>query len=137
MATMNINKTASAYNRQVVWLITALTIGGFLLMQVLHFGALLMPLAISAFFSLMCAAAYVQGWKAIARRSPALLPKYYLAGSAFRLLAAAMVMLVYCVVERADVGAIKWFAVVFIIFYIVLLIFDALFFAKVSKNINK
>lgn len=89
---------------------------------------------ISAVFHIVCSAAYIWGWQALARRSPETLPKYYLAGSAFRLMAAAAVLLVFCVVKRDDPGAIKWFSMVFIVFYLVILVFDAIFFAKVSKT---
>ncbi len=89
---------------------------------------------ISAVFHILCSAAYIGGWQALARRSPETLPKYYLAGSAFRLMAAAAVLLVFCVVKRDNPGAIKWFSIVFIIFYLVMLVFDAIFFAKVSKT---
>jgi len=35
---------------------------------------------------------------------------------------------------RDNLYAIKWFAIVFIVFYLVTLLFDALFFAFVSKT---
>ena len=60
--------------------------------------------------------------------------KLFLASSVFRLFMAAAAMLVFCVVKRDDLSAIKWFALVFIVFYIVTLAFDALFFAIVSKK---
>ncbi len=91
---------------------------------------------ISALFHFVFSAAYIWGWQMLARRSPDILPKYYLAGSAFRLMAAAVVLLVFCVVNRGDIETIKWFSVVFIIFYLVILLFDAIFFAKVSKTIK-
>lgn len=62
------------------------------------------------------------------------LAKLFLASSVFRLFMAAAAMLVFCVVKRDDLSAIKWFAVVFIAFYLVTLVFDALFFAFVSKT---
>lgn len=89
---------------------------------------------ISASFHILCSAAYIGGWQVLARRSPETLPKYYLASSAFRLMAAAAVLLVFCVVKRDNPEAIKWFSIVFIIFYLVMLVFDAIFFAKVSKT---
>ena len=89
---------------------------------------------ISAVFHIICSTAYIVGWQALARRSPETLPKYYLAGSAFRLMAAAAVLLVFCVVKRGNPETIKWFSIVFIIFYLVMLVFDAIFFAKVSKT---
>ncbi len=62
------------------------------------------------------------------------LAKLFLASSIFRLFMAAAAMLVFCVVKRDDLSAIKWFAAVFIVFYLVTLVFDALFFALVSKT---
>ena len=62
------------------------------------------------------------------------LAKLFLASTVFRLFVAAAAMLVFCVVKRDDLSAIKWFAVVFIVFYLVTLVFDAIFFAVVSKT---
>ena len=94
---------------------------------------------ISAVFHFICSFVYVYGWQVLKRRSPEILPKYFLAASALRLMAAAMVLLVFCVVNRGDIEAIKWFAIVFIIFYLVILAFDAVFFAKISnyKKVTK
>ena len=131
---MNISKTVSIYNKVLVWIITGLALIGLMMMQLTGLKELLTPMIVSVVFSLVCGIAYIQGWKSLARRSSALLPKYYLAGSAFRLMAAAMVLLVYCVICRQDVHAIKLFSIVFIVYYIVILIFDAIFFAKVSKK---
>lgn len=104
----------------------------------MYIGALAVKMAdyglISAVFHIFCSTAYICGWQALARRSPQTLPKYYLAGSAFRLMAAAAVLLVFCVVKRDDPEAIKWFSIVFIIFYLVMLVFDAIFFVKVNKT---
>ena len=133
MGTMNINKTVSLYNKVMVWLVSGLTLVGLLTMQLSGWNELLTGLIVSAVFCLVSGVAYIQGWKALANRSAQLLPKYHLAGSALRLLAACVVLLIVCVVKRADVFGIKLFAVVFMVYYVVMLIFDALFFAKVSK----
>ncbi len=134
---MNIGKTAHKYNKVLICLLAGLTLLGLLTIQLTGLMTLLYPMVISVVFSYVCGLAYIQGWKAMASRAPESLPKYYLAGSAFRLMAAAIVLLVYCVVERHDIQTIKWFAIVFIVYYIVTLVFDAVFFAKVSKNSNK
>lgn len=132
--TMNIERTAGQYNKVSLWVMAALTILGLMVSQIEGCEPIIIPIVISALFSILCAKAYITGWKAIARRSPETLSKYYLAASAFRLMTAAVVLLIYCVVERTDITAIKYFAVVFIVYYIVMLILDALFFAKVSKT---
>ena len=134
---MNIDKTTSLYNKVSLWIICALTLAGFLAMQVMCKDVLLGTLVVSAGFHLVCSISYGQAWKAVARRSPETLPKLYLASSAFRLILAAMVMLVWCFINRGNLQSIKWFAAVFIIYYVVMLVFDAIFFAKVSKNSNK
>ena len=62
------------------------------------------------------------------------LAKLFLGSTVFRLFMAAAAMLVFCVVKRDDLSAIKWFAAVFVVFFLVTLLFDALFFAIVSKK---
>ncbi|MDE7455166.1 MAG: hypothetical protein K2M96_00495 [Prevotella sp.] len=66
-----------------------------------------------------------------------ILTKLFMASSVFRLFMAVAAMLVFCVVKRDDLSAIKWFVVVFVAFYLVTLVFDALFFAVISKTSNK
>lgn len=66
-----------------------------------------------------------------------ILTKLFLASSVFRLFMAVAAMLVFCVVKRDDLSAIKWFVLVFVAFYLVTLVFDALFFAVISKTSNK
>ena len=63
--------------------------------------------------------------------------KLFLGSTVFRLFMAAAAMLVFCFVKRDDRSAIKWFAIVFVVFFLITLLFDALFFAIVSKNSNK
>lgn len=123
----DLRKTTREYTISTLFLIISLYIGT-LYVNRGDFGL------ISAVFHVLCSIAYIGGWQAIARRSPETLSKYYLAGSAFRLMAAAALLLIFCVVKRDNPETIKWFSVVFIIFYLVMLVFDAIFFAKVSKN---
>lgn len=133
----NIDRTVALYNKVSLWIICAMTLVGLLVMQVSGWMSLLSVLIVSSVFHLVCSFSYGQAWKVVARRSLETLPKLYLASSALRLMAAAIVMLAWCVVNRADIESIKWFAAVFIIYYVVMLVFDAIFFAKVSKNSNK
>ena len=130
---MDTQKTASQYLQRAAGLLLLLSLAC-QAAATLSGIQLLAPMSVSVVFHLVCSVAYIYGWKAIAMRSPETLPKYYLAGSAFRLMAAAMVLLVYCVAERNDTQAIKWFAIVFIVYYVFMLALDALFFAKVSKK---
>ncbi len=95
------------------------------------------PLVVSAIFSLVASIAYGMAWSAIAKSSPANLAKFYLAASALKMMAAAVVFLVYVIV--CDKQNILGFSAIFVLFYVVLLAFDCIFFARVEKKnkINK
>ena len=88
---------------------------------------------VSALFSLITASIYGGAWKAIAASSPAVLGKFYLAGSALRMLLAFLTILVYAIIVKERVMILS-FAVIFMIFYLVLLAFDTIYFSKVEKN---
>jgi hypothetical protein len=61
------------------------------------------------------------------------LGKFYLAGSALRMLLAFLTILVYAIIVKERVMILS-FAVIFMIFYLVLLAFDTIYFSKVEKN---
>ena len=90
------------------------------------------PLAVSAIFSLVCSTAYGEAWQATAKSSPANLAKFYLAAAALKMMAAAVVFLVYVVI--CDKSNILGFTVIFMLFYVVLLVFDCIYFARVEKK---
>lgn len=93
------------------------------------------PLAVSAIFSLVASTATIEGWSAVAKSSPATLAKYYLAASVIKMLAAAIVFLIYVVCcNRSNIIG---FTVIFALFYVMLLIFDCLYFVRVEKKNNQ
>ncbi|CUQ35991.1 Uncharacterised protein [Segatella copri] len=70
------------------------------------------PLVVSAIFSLAASTAYGEAWKAVAKSSPANLAKFYLAALVLKLI----------------------FTAIFALFYVVLLVFDCIYFARVEKK---
>ena len=90
------------------------------------------PLAISAIFSLIASAAYGEAWQAIAKSSPANLAKFYLAASALKMMAAAVVFLIYVLVSAKT--NVLGFTLIFALYYVVLLVFDCLYFSRVEKK---
>lgn len=90
------------------------------------------PLVVSALFSLVSSTAYGEAWQAVAKSSPASLAKFYLAASALKMMAAAVVFLIYVVV--CDKSNIVGFAAIFVLFYVVLLVFDCIYFARIEKK---
>ena len=116
-----------------VWIIFALYQVGLLVVHVTTHSYYLNMLMVSALFSLITASIYGGAWKAIAAKSPAVLGKFYLAGSALRMLLAFLTILVYAIIVKERVMILS-FAVIFMIFYLVLLAFDTIYFSKVEKN---
>lgn len=93
---------------------------------------ILNPLVVSVMFSLVASIAYGESWRAVALSSPANLAKFYLAASALKMMLAAVVFLVYALVSERS--AILGFAAIFALFYVVLLVFDCVYFARIEKR---
>lgn len=89
---------------------------------------------ISAVFNLIAAFAFIAVWKKVALTSVKNLPVLFLSASGIRILLAAMTVLVYCFAMRGNSQSIKEFAVVFMAFYFVMLVFDTWFFIKTEKT---
>lgn len=90
------------------------------------------PLVVSAFFSIIASTAYGEAWKAIAKSSPANLAKFYLAALVIKMVAGTLVFLVY--VLLCDKQNILGFTAIFALFYVALLVFDCIYFARVEKK---
>ena len=90
------------------------------------------PLVVSAIFSLVASTAYGEAWKAVAKSSPANLAKFYLAALVLKLMAGTLEFLIYVLV--CDRQNILGFTAIFALFYVVLLVFDCIYFARVEKK---
>ena len=90
------------------------------------------PLVVSAIFSLVASTAYGEAWKAVAKSSPAKLAKFYMAALVIKMVAGTLVFLIYVLV--CDKQNILGFTAVFALFYVVLLVFDCIYFARVEKK---
>ena len=95
------------------------------------------PLVVSAIFSLVASTAYGEAWKAVAKSSPANLAKFYMAALVIKMVAGTLVFLIY--VLTCDRQNILGFTAIFALFYVVLLVFDCIYFSRVEKknNLNK
>ena len=90
------------------------------------------PLVVSAIFSLVASTAYGEAWKAVAKSSPANLAKFYMAALVIKMIAGTLVLLIYVLV--CDKQNILGFTAIFALFYVVLLVFDCIYFARVEKK---
>ena len=90
------------------------------------------PLVVSAIFSLVASTAYGEAWKAVAKSSPANLAKFYLVAMMLKMMVGVLVFLIYVLV--CDKQNILGFTAIFALFYVVLLVFDCIYFARVEKK---
>ena len=90
------------------------------------------PLVVSAIFSLVASTAYGEAWKAVAKSSPANLAKFYMAALVIKMVTGTLVFLIYVLV--CDKQNILGFTAIFALFYVVLLVFDCIYFARVEKK---
>ena len=92
-------------------------------------------LLVTVIFSFVATLAYGYAWKAVRKSSPGNITKFYLAGSALRLMFALLVFLVYALAVREKV-AVLWFTGVYVGFYLILLLYDSLYFTGIEKRLN-
>ena len=128
----NIDKISKRYARQELLLTAALFLITLLVMRVWYLDELLVPVIVSAAFTLVVSTALAVIWRKVATKSPDSLPTFFTAASAFRMLLALAVMFVYYLVNGRD--AMLVFFLVFMAFYIVSLIHHSVFFARVSNR---
>ena len=88
---------------------------------------------ISFVFQLVLIAAYGTAWERVAKSSPKNLPVLYMSATGLRLLLAALVLLVYMFTHRTSCSLLA-FSVVFVVYYIIILIYDTIFFVSVEKK---
>lgn len=130
---MDANKVYKKYYKNNLWIIAGLFLIGLLGVQLTQHTAYINVLTICAVYSLITSSIYGGTWKAIASQSPAVLNNFYLAASGFRMLLAFLTVLIYAMVVK-DRTMVIGFVVIFMVFYLVLLAFDTVYFYKVEKN---
>lgn len=133
----HINQVGRKYKQISLWLTAAMALAILLACRVSAqcdniIAQVVNPLVVSAIFSLVASTAYGEAWQSVAKSSPANLAKFYLAASALKMMLGAVVFLVYVVV--CDKSNILGFAAIFALFYVVLLVFDCIYFARVEKK---
>ena len=137
MRLQSIKQTGIKYKQISLWLTAALSLAILFACRVSAacddiIKQVVNPLVVSALFSLIASTAYGEAWQGIAKSSPTNLAKFYLAASALKMMLGAVVFLIYVVV--CDKQNILGFAAIFALFYVVLLVFDCIYFARVEKK---
>lgn len=135
MAVPTLHKIAAGYWKISLWLLCALSLAGVLILRQMGELTSVQCIVIAVVFHLLAAVFYGQMWLRVAKNAPMTLPRFYMAASALRLFAAAATVLIYCVIARNDAQQIKMFAIIFMVYYVVMLIFDAVYFIRKVKSV--
>jgi hypothetical protein len=128
-----IDSIARRYHKISLWIIVGLALASLFVMSVVKDVTLLNSLMITVVFSLVSCIAYGSAWKSVAHSSPASLTRFYLVAPAIRMMVAILVVVAYCLIVRQR-EAILYFVYIFLAFYVVLLIFDCIYFAQMEMR---
>lgn len=94
------------------------------------------PVAVTAGFQVLACLTYGLAWRTVAHWSTASLPVFYLAASGIRMLAGMATVVVYLFLV-SDAASVRAFVFLFLTYYLVLLVYDTLYFVKVEKKIRQ
>ena len=127
----NISRRFSLYS---LWIVGGLTLVGLLVARVWYLDWLIVPVIVSALFSLLVCGTIAYVWFLVAKNSPENLPTFYTAESGTRFLLALGTMLAYYLVDKQGI---KTFICVFLVYYFIMLLFTAIFFSVIAKRSDK
>lgn len=125
---------ASSYKKGALWLIVGMTLAGLLFTQLAMKGGQTYSLLFSAVYFLVVTFANSCCWRKAAERAGNLLTQYYFASSVARMLLAFVVLLVGMFLLRDDKAQMLGFTLTFATYFVVLLIFDCIFFSRIEKK---
>lgn len=128
--TQVVRKLSKGYLKQGLFLTVGLSLITLLVMQVWYLD-LIIPVLISAVFTLAVYLVIGLVWRQVALSTPENLPTFFTAVSGFRLLLALAVMFVYYAIDK---DSMLRFFLVFMAFYVVALAHHSIFFARVSNR---
>ncbi|MGI6232059.1 MAG: hypothetical protein ACOYJF_04300 [Prevotella sp.] len=128
-----IDHIARHYQKYSLWLTTALALLALLGMSIVRDTRLLTAVLVSVVFSLMVCGIHGAWWRSVARRSPDRLGKFYLMSSVARMMVGLLTYLILVLCSRVS-GTVLGATVIFVVFYIAILVFDCIYFARVEKK---
>ena len=130
-------KTNSSYARryiiQAVAVAAALSAAAIITGSLAHLlDSVLMPVAVSAAFTIVTAGAIGMTWRWVADRQPEMLTTFFTSVSGFRMLAALFILFIcYVAVGRE---AMKPYIIIFMVFYLFSLAHHSLFFSHINNK---
>ena len=131
-----IKNTFKQYIKNALIILVGTTLGALICMNVTGKDTLLQPIIVSLAYNALVSLLFIYTWKTIMQNAREYIVHFYMGATGFRLITAMFVILAYCLIEDIRTLRIQ-FAIVFCIYYFVMLIFDTLFFIKVEGKAKK
>lgn len=125
---------ASLYNRIGLWIIAGLTLLGFLAEQIAFKYGFTYSIVFSAVYFLLVTMINGRCWRKAAQKAGNGLTRFYFASSAARMLLAFIVVLVGAFFLRGDKTCLLSFALIFATYYVLMQVFDCIFFSHIEKK---
>ena len=129
-----IDSIAKRYWKVAIWILVALTILGLFLIQIVQLQILTTSLVFSLIYSVGVTLLYSICWRSIAHRSPCKLGLYYIVSSVLQMILALVIILMGIFFIFDDLYSIFGFTVIFVCFYLVVLVYNCIYFARIEKK---
>lgn len=126
-------RLAGRYYKYSLWVVAASALFALLGMNITGRMMMVNELVVCVVFTFIVNILYGMAWRAVAKSSPSMLTRFYLTAPVLRMAAAALVLIAYCLINKGS-HRIPAFAMMFFAFYVVMLVFDVIFFARVEKK---
>ena len=128
-----INKAARKYIKYVLLLLVGITLLAFIYMNISCTPQLLQPIIISLIYSATVSLLFILIWKTVVNNSHEYAVQLYLGFTATRFITAILVILAYFLLENI-LRARLLFAITFCSYYLIMLIFDTIFFINTERQ---
>lgn len=128
-----IDTVVKQYKKVSLWIIAGFMLGFLLAIQITSNTPMLTGLVVCVLYFLTTTLVYAALWKTTAKASPTKLTGFYLTAMAVKFFLGILVVLAYCFIVRTREQVIA-FAAMFTIYYIAMVIYDAIYFSRVEKK---
>lgn len=128
-----IDSVVKQYKKVGLWIIAGFMLSFLLAIQITSSTPMLTGLVVCVLYFLASTLVYAALWKKTAKASPTKLTGFYLTAMAVKFFLGILVVLAYCLIVRTREQVIA-FAAMFTIYYLAMVIYDAIYFSRVEKK---
>lgn len=130
---VEINSVVRKFRKMSLGIIAGLSLLFLMLSNLLSEMSFIDGIVIGASFSLFFSIVYLEVWKYFATKIPYATTKFYLLAMAFRLMLGALTVLIFCLFAQTRESIIH-FMIAFSVYYLVMMVFETVYFVGVEQR---